>query len=174
MANEDDDNDEQDLEDEEQLEDELDETGDDEDDAGDEDERPREDRGERSAPVGMRTLGIERYVQFGFITLCAVAFWILDKVVAIVWDKFAEPQSVQVALTALLISIVLTVYLYKHEKVNSFAHEAASELSKVTWPTRRETWSNTVVVVITSLIAAGILFVFDAAWSWVTDLIYKG
>ena len=50
--------------------------------------------------------------------------------------------------------------------------EVAGELSKVTWPSRPETWRNTVVVIVTSIIAAAYLFLFDSVWSAFTDLIY--
>jgi preprotein translocase SecE subunit len=48
----------------------------------------------------------------------------------------------------------------------------AVELASVTWPTRKETWGNTVVVFVVSLVAAIIIGLFDAGWSAVTDLIY--
>ena len=41
------------------------------------------------------------------------------------------------------------------------------------WPSRKETSASTIVVIITSIIAAGILGAFDAVWSTITDLIYK-
>ena len=69
--------------------------------------------------------------------------------------------------------ILVGWFTYKHKEANAFAHESAAELSKVTWPTRQETWHNTVVTVIVSIIAAAILFAFDATWSAITDLIYK-
>ena len=48
-----------------------------------------------------------------------------------------------------------------------------AELRKVTWPTRKETWSQTIVVLIVSIIAAVILGVYDAVWSHITDLPYN-
>ncbi|MAR55550.1 MAG: preprotein translocase subunit SecE [Rickettsiales bacterium] len=64
------------------------------------------------------------------------------------------------------------VALYRNENVYRFARAVAVELSHVTWPSRQETWSNTLVVIIVSAVAAVILGAFDAAWSAVTDLIY--
>ena len=46
-------------------------------------------------------------------------------------------------------------------------------MSRVTWPTRKETSSSTVIVVVTSVITAFVLFMFDTVWSAVTDLVYK-
>ena len=59
------------------------------------------------------------------------------------------------------------------KKIHTFVLEVCVELSKVSWPTRKETWSQTVVVLIVSVIAAIILGVYDAVWSHITDLIYN-
>ena len=50
--------------------------------------------------------------------------------------------------------------------------EIVVELSKVTWPTRKELSASTVVVIILSVIASIILGLFDFFWAWCTDLIY--
>ena len=122
--------------------------------------------------AGDRQLGLERWVLFGYILAGAVGFWLFDKVITLVWDKFAEPPQIAVTALAALAGVATAVVLWRHRTSREFADEAAAELSKVTWPSREETWSNTIVVIVTSAIAAVILFVFDAAWSWVTDLIY--
>ena len=122
--------------------------------------------------AGDRQLGLERWVLFGYILAGAVGFWLFDKVITLVWDEFAEPPQIAVTALAALAGIATAVVLWRHRTSREFADEAAAELSKVTWPSREETWSNTIVVIVTSAIAAVILFVFDAAWSWVTDLIY--
>jgi len=126
-----------------------------------------------AAQAGGRTLGIERWVQFGFIAFAATVFWLADKIIMTAWDQFAEPDETIVAALAALVGIVAAWFTYKHKEASAFAHESVAELSKVTWPTRKETWNNTVVTVIVSIIAALILFAFDATWSAITDLIYK-
>ena len=131
-------------------------------------DRPASEEG-----AGTRTLGLERWVQFSFIGLALVAFYLLDKIVFLVWDIFQEPDPMYVTIVSAVGALALGVGLYKHPGVNDFAHDVAGELSKVTWPSRKETWSNTTVVVITTFIAAVILFVFDMAWSSITDLIYN-
>jgi len=123
--------------------------------------------------AGSRTLGLERWVQFGFIALALLAMWLLGHLIEAVWFIFAEPDESLITLTALLVSGVAALIAYRHPQVHRFANEVAAELSMVTWPTRQETWTNTVVVIVTSVIAASILGLFDAAWSTVTDLIYE-
>jgi preprotein translocase subunit SecE len=127
----------------------------------------------------MRALGLERWVLLGYLVVFAASIWLFEKIVALAWDELAlrveavpEPTDIPVLALSVLLSIVLTVVLWRHKKSRTFAEESATELSKVTWPTRKETYANTVVVIITSAVAAVILFAFDAAWSWITDLIY--
>ena len=47
---------------------------------------------------------------------------------------------------------------------NDFMSDVVSELKKVTWPSRKETYAATVVVIITLIILALILYLFDFVW----------
>ncbi len=129
-----------------------------------------------NTPVG--TLGIERWVQFSFIGGALVAFWFLDHVLQDVVElvtmklNMPTPNATLITACAAVASIILMAGMYRNAKVHGFASEVAVELANTTWPTRKETWSNTVVVFIVSIISAAIIGVFDAAWSAVTDLIY--
>jgi preprotein translocase subunit SecE len=135
-----------------------------------------------SAGVGAATtglLGSERWVQFGFIAIGITIIFLLTNTLAGIVDlvstKFdlaaVNPNFITAA--GVILGFVATVYLYRKDSVRGFAREVATELSKVKWPDREETWSNTVVVIITSIVASIILFIFDSTWSWVTDLIYN-
>ena len=120
-----------------------------------------------------RTLGLARWVQLAFMALFVVLLWMLDKIVTMVWDKFAEPKPLLVTLVAGAVSAVATIVLYRHPTVSRVSNEVVGELAKVTWPSRDEIRVATVVVIITSIIASIIVGAFDAAWSAITDLIYK-
>jgi len=50
-------------------------------------------------------------------------------------------------------------------KTNEFLGNVKSELKKVTWPTRKETYSSTIVVVVLVMIVAVFLWVVDSALS---------
>ncbi len=52
-----------------------------------------------------------------------------------------------------------------------FIREVRQEVSKVTWPTRKETTVTTVMVFIFVFLAAIFFFVVDQALSWVVRLI---
>lgn len=120
-----------------------------------------------------KSLGLDRWVQIAFMAFALLLLWLLDKIITLIWDRFAEPTPSLVTLLAGVIAIGTTLVLYRQEKVSRVAHEIVGELTKVSWPSRRETQVSTLVVIITSVIAAIIIGAFDAAWSAITDLIYK-
>jgi preprotein translocase SecE subunit len=120
-----------------------------------------------------RTLGLARWVQLAFMVFGALLLLVLDRTISIIWDKFAEPEPLLVTLAAALLAVSLTVVAYRHPTVSRLASEVVGELAKVTWPSRDEVQVSTLVVIITSFIASVIVGSFDAAWSAITDLIYK-
>lgn len=123
--------------------------------------------------TGVKHLGLRRWVHFGFFVLALLLFWLLERVSTLVWENFAEPNTVVISGASVLTALLSTAVLYKHPTVNRLAYEIAAELAKVTWPSRQEVQTSTVVVIITSLIAAACMGVFDAIWSALTDLVYK-
>jgi len=120
-----------------------------------------------------KSLGLDRWVQIAFMAFALLLLWLLDKIITLIWNRFAEPIPSLVTLLAAVTAIGTTVLLYRQEKVSRVAHEVVGELTKVSWPSRKETQVSTLVVIITSVIAAIIVGAFDAAWSAITDLIYK-
>jgi preprotein translocase subunit SecE len=120
-----------------------------------------------------KTLGPERWVQFAFVLLAGITFFVSDKLIRFVWGYFAEPDSTLVSGAAAILGILTGYFAYRHPKLNPMAHEVALELAKVTWPSRQETWYSTLVVIVTSVIAAAYLGAFDALWGAFTDLIYS-
>jgi preprotein translocase subunit SecE len=59
----------------------------------------------------------------------------------------------------------------RNERMFELATEVTAELKKVTWPTRKETMSATIVVIVTVVVASLFLGVFDALWSYLTRYI---
>jgi preprotein translocase subunit SecE len=130
-----------------------------------------------------KTLGLERWVQFAFVALGGTTMFLADRLLNLAAAYL--PPSARVALggsgqvqtlataIAAIVGIVTGVLLYRHPRVNPLAHEVASELSRVTWPSRQETYTSTVVVIVTSVIAATYLGLFDTVWSAVTDFLYS-
>ena len=133
---------------------------------------------DKARPTG--TLGVERWVQFAYAACAITLAWFLIKCSNAVWtiladnvDAVPEPNSTAIAVASGLVALTAATVAYRSKKIHTFVVEVCVELSKVTWPTRKETWSQTIVVLIVSVIAAIILGVYDAVWSHITDLIYN-
>jgi preprotein translocase subunit SecE len=61
----------------------------------------------------------------------------------------------------LVLGIIVYVLCYRLEQVNVYMSEVVAEIKKVVWPTRKETWAATIVVLIAVLISGAMLGVFD-------------
>lgn len=120
-----------------------------------------------------RTIGLERWVQLGFMIAAILFVWVYDHLITAVWYVFADPNESIATAGAVLAGLVTAAVLYGNQRAYGLVHGVTEELSKVSWPTRKETSSSTLVVVVTSIIAALVLFLFDSVWSAVTDLVYK-
>ena len=57
-------------------------------------------------------------------------------------------------------------------RARRFLVDVRSELSRVTWPTRREVWATTVVVILTSLLFGVYLYTVDIALTKLVEWIY--
>jgi len=101
-----------------------------------------------------------------------VVAWLLAKCGDWAWSYFGKPNSFAIGAAAFLVAGVATLIAWRNEEVFGLASEVAAELRKVTWPTRKETVSSTIVVIVTTIIASLFLGLFDGVWSWVTRMIY--
>jgi preprotein translocase subunit SecE len=57
-------------------------------------------------------------------------------------------------------------------RARRFLTDVRSELSRVTWPTRREVWATTVVVILTSLLFGVYLYAVDVGLTKLVEWIY--
>ncbi len=115
-----------------------------------------------------------RYVHLMYLVGAAVSAFILFKVSNSVWFLLGEPNDFILIVASLAVSAGLALVLWRHKRVNSLAFEVVTELSRVTWPTRKELTAAIVAVIIVSIIVSILLGIFDMFWSWVTDFIYFG
>jgi len=125
------------------------------------------------APTAPKSLGLDRWVQIAFMAFALFTLWLLDKVITLVWDRFAEPPPSLVTLIAAACSVAVAIGLYRQPRISRTTHDIVAELAKVSWPTRKETQASTLVVILASILAAMIVGGLDALWSALTDFIYK-
>ena len=131
------------------------------------------DASEEAGGAGKKTLGLERWVQLGYVACALLLIWLSGHLISTIWYFWADPSEPVVTAASVVFGIVATIGLYRNASVYALSLEVADELSKVSWPTRQETTNSTIVVIVTSIIAAVFLGFFDAIWSTVTDLVYK-
>ena len=120
-------------------------------------------------------MGERKAVHLMFATGALIVAILTIKTFDWIWGFFSEqpPAELVVNSLAAVVAGTLAFVLYRNERVFSLSSEIAAELKKVSWPTGKETKMATLVVIITVFIASVILGVFDAFWSWLTDLLYR-
>ena len=71
------------------------------------------------------------------------------------------------------LAIASLVLYMRHQAYKTYTAEVADELVKSHWPSREETQSDSIVVIVVSFILGGILFVFDMASQEFTTFVYN-
>lgn len=125
-------------------------------------------------------MSVARYVNLSFVVIGLTLYIILGELVGAVLKMFSASANFQVLganfrlshLIAMVASIGIAIALRRNERVHTYAMEVGSELSKVTWPTWKDTKRATIVVMITTLIIAAILGLLDLIWGTLTRLFY--
>lgn len=134
-------------------------------------------------------LGIQRYVLAAFFTAGILGAYVLGKAIHGLWSWAANKDWFHNTLPSLaavadeeratygtalgaVIALIVVIRVYRRPDVRAWADEVANELSKVKWPTRKEVYSSTVVVIAASAVATIYLALLDRLWSFVTDLFY--
>lgn len=59
------------------------------------------------------------------------------------------------------------------DKVKAFVNEVIAELKKVTWPTRKQVTTSTIVVIIVVILTAIYLNVVDLGFSYLVSLLFR-
>ena len=68
----------------------------------------------------------------------------------------------------------LALYYWRRTRARQLAEEVATEMSKVTWPSRTEVTNGTFVVIVTTVISTVFFALMDKFWGFVTNLVYGG
>lgn len=144
---------------------------------------------EDEAEVAANQLGVQRYVTAGFFAAGLLGAFLFGKTIHGVWANLADRDWFASAVPSLaafeddsrttvgmllgvVISVVLVFRLYRRPDVREWTDEVASELAKVKWPTRKDVYNSTVVVIAASAIFTTYLALLDRLWAFVTNLVY--
>ena len=131
---------------------------------------------EANVPV---QLGYQRYVYAAYMAGALLSAFLVAKIGHAAWYRlgqwkpdFGEPKDELVYPIAGVIGVAIAVYYWRKPEARQYANEVAEELSKVTWPSRKEVTNSTTVVVLTTLFATVFFALMDRFWGFITDKIY--
>jgi preprotein translocase subunit SecE len=141
--------------------------------------RDREEEGVEGEAFAPTQLGSQRFVYAAYFAGGIAIAFLLSKAMSFAWLRLAtykpqigEPHDEIVMPIAGLIGLFTAIYYYRDQKTRTLAEEVASELGKVTWPSREEVVNSTFVVLVTTLLATTFFALMDRFWGFVTNLVY--
>ena len=118
-------------------------------------------------------MGPNKFIHLTFAVGILFAAFLLFKTGDWIWSYFAKPNEPLLQAVGLGMAVVAGVVAYRNERVYATVVDVTRELEKVAWPTRKETYYATIVVIVTVFIATVILSTFDAIWSFLAGKILK-
>src|SRR6185437_484780 len=111
----------------------------------------------------------QKWVNLSYLTVAAImgllVFTLVNKLVG-TYDLETQIRNIElfVQVGSVACGAILFVILYRNDTANQFMNEVMLELSRVTWPTQKETTSATIVTFVMVLISGIALGFFD--WLW--------
>lgn len=117
---------------------------------------------------GSLQLGVQKYLYTGyFVAGCVVAFLVSHATEA-AWAGH-ENAANGIGIVAGLAGVI---FAWKNVRLRTLAMETIEELAAVTWPSKDETTTATIVVLATAVTASVVIFLMDRFWNWITNTIY--
>lgn len=112
----------------------------------------------------------QKWVNLSYLVVAALLGYIVFSVglkLIGVYDLEARVRNAELIIRGLSVAAatILFIFLYRNENANQFMNEVMVELSRVTWPTQKETTSGTVVVVIMVIFSGLFLGFLDYIWT---------
>lgn len=114
---------------------------------------------------------LKKWVNLSFL-FCGVVVWVfLREIFEIVFNAigFVQPGWLLAPsdIAGIAAGLAVFVVLVKWPQANSYIDNVLVELSKVTWPDRKETVISTGVVAVLVGIATLCILFFDTIWAWI-------
>ena len=113
---------------------------------------------------------LKKWVNLSFLAAAALVSIILfsfSTKMASTYDIETRVKNIDMVIRigSLLLGLATFIFLSLYEKASSFMHDVVLELSRVTWPTVKDTRGATFIVIITVVIGGMILGFFDYIWT---------
>ena len=121
-----------------------------------------------------------RAVVISYLVFAVLGGLFLESMLRLLWGAAGWPDyqilGENWTLTSFIgfgVSFATAIFAYMRPQTRQVSEEVVAELRKVSWPSMAETKASTVAVVVTTVIVAIILGIFDFAWAEVTKVIYE-
>jgi preprotein translocase subunit SecE len=145
-------------------------------DGEDSEEEAEEDEG-ALAPA---QLGAKRFVYAGYFAAAIGIAFLCSKFVDMGWTRLqlwkpqvvSEPHAEIIMPASAALGAGVAWYYWKQQRTRELAEEVASELSKVTWPSKDEVMSSTAVVIVTTIFSTVFFALMDRFWGFLTNIVY--
>ena len=113
----------------------------------------------------------QKWVNLSFISLAGLVAYIMFEIfymVSSTYDLETRVRNIDLIMRAGSVGIgaILFFILYRHDKANQFMNETVVELTRVTWPTQKDTSRATLVVIVMVIISGVVLGGLDSLWTW--------
>ena len=119
----------------------------------------------------------QRYIVLAFVAFAAVLGAATHGIAVPLVARFnlSDPEVIPgianaTSLVSIGLAIALFITLMRLPSVISYTDEVISELRKVVWPTREETFRNATIVLGTVLVLSLILGAYDYVWGAITKV----
>ncbi|OVE80714.1 preprotein translocase subunit SecE [bacterium K02(2017)] len=118
----------------------------------------------------------KKIVNICLIIAALFLYYIASQIVELIFDNLNLPITREFGLTvpeiiSVFVALISYVIAIKNSSWMGFLNEAVTELSKVTYPTKKESGQSAVVAIVMVSVATVFLAIFDSFWSYVTQLI---
>ena len=137
----------------------------------------------REAAASPMQLGYMRFVYAAYMAGAILIAFLVARGSQSAWNKLAqykpelgEPGDMGtygIYAFAVVVGVGVSFYYWQKRSARQYAIEVAEELSKVTWPNRKEVVNSTTVVLFYTVFATVFFALMDQFWKYVTDKIYS-
>lgn len=134
----------------------------------------------REAGASPMQLGYMRFVYAAYMAGAMLVGFLVAKLGHLAWYRLGqwkpevgEPRDELLYVVSGLVGVMVALYYWRKPESRQYANEVAEELSKVTWPSRKEVTNSTTVVIFYTLFATVFFALMDQFWKYVTDKIYS-
>ena len=118
----------------------------------------------------METSQYQKWVNLSYLAVAGLVLYITftaGQYAVGAYDLESRVRNVELILRggSIVLGGIVFFVLYRHEQANQFMNEVVTELSRVTWPSHKETSNSTIVVIVMVIVSGLVLGFFDYVWT---------